>query len=311
MTDGPESDGSIQNGDRRRALSPVLGLDEFRPLSSAVTVEFAAHSSPGARPNNEDHYLILRLSRSQEIVTTSLPQSDVLSRFDEHGYAMLIADGIGGTGTGAVASRVALSTLAHLAMHYGRWNVRVDGRTAAEIIERAEWYYRRVNDAVLERGKESPHLAGMATTLTATYSAGDDLFLAHVGHSRAYIFRDGELTQLTSDDTVANRLTQTPSRPMPVDRATEDLKHILTDTIGGVSARPLVQAAHFRIWDGDCVLLCTDGLIGQVGDERIAEVLTLRRRLDDQCRMLVDLALQGGGRDNVTVLLAQYRVPRH
>ena len=311
MTDGPARDEPIQDGARRRALSPVLGLDEFRPMSSAVTVEFAAQSSPGLRPNNEDHYLILKLSRSQEIVKTSLPQSDVLTHFDEHGYAMLIADGIGGTGTGAVASRVALSTLAHLAVHYGRWNVRVDGRTAAEIIDRAEWYYRRVNDAVVERAKEDELLSGMATTLTATYSAGDDLFLAHVGHSRAYIFRDGELTQLTSDDTVANRLTQTPSRPMPVDRATEDLKHILTDTIGGASARPVVQAAHFRIWDGDCVMLCTDGLISQVGDERIAEILTLRRSLEEQCRTLVDLALRLGGPDNVTVLLAQYRVPRH
>jgi protein phosphatase len=304
------TDRAFEDGERRRALSPILGLDDFRPLSSAVSVEFSAKSHPGrVRPNNEDHYLILRLDRSQEILETSLPKSDFLRRFDEHGYAMLIADGIGGTGTGAVASRVALSTLAHLAMHYGRWNVRVDGRTAAEIIERAEWYYRRVNEAVVERAKENPLLAGMATTLTATYSAGDDLFLAHVGHSRAYIFRDGELTQLTSDDTVANRLAQSTPRPFPVDRATEDLKHILTDTIGGGSGKPIVQAAHFRIWDGDRVLLCTDGLISQVGDARIAEVLTLQRRLDEQCQMLIDLALEHGGPDNVTVVLAQYRVP--
>ena len=125
---------------------------------------------------------------------------------------MFVADGIGGTGPGALASRVALSTLAHLALHYGHWNLRVDGRTAAEIIERAEWYYRRVNEAVIERAKENPLLAGMATTMTAAYGAGDDLFLAHVGHSRAYIFRDGELTQLTSDDTVANRLAAQGAR---------------------------------------------------------------------------------------------------
>jgi serine/threonine protein phosphatase PrpC len=234
----------------------------------------------------------------------------VLRRFDEHGYAMLVADGIGGTGPGALASRVALSTLAHLALHYGRWNVRVDGPTASEIIERAEWYYRRVNEAVIERAKENPLLAGMATTMTAAYGAGDDLFLAHVGHSRAYIFRDGELTQLTNDDTVANLFAQAAPRPFPVDRATEDLKHILTDTIGGGSGKPAVQAAHFRIWDGDRVLLCTDGLISQVGDERIAEVLTLQRRLDEQCQMLIDLALEQGGPDNITVVLAQYRVPR-
>ena len=71
-----------------------------------------------------------------------------------------------------------------------------------------------------------------------------------------------------------------------------------------------MQTAHFRIWDGDRVLLCTDGLISQVGDDRIAEVLALQRRLDEQCQMLIDLALEQGGPDNVTVVLAQYRVPR-
>ena len=132
--------------------------------------------------------------------------------------------------------------------------------------------------------------------MTAAYSAGDDLFLAHVGHSRAYVYRDGELTQLTSDDTVAERLAQMPARPAAGRSPTEDLRHILTDTVGGTNGPPVVQTAHFRIWDGDYILLCTDGLTSQVSDDRIAEVLALRRRLDQQCETLIDLALQRGGR---------------
>ena len=304
------SDAPVQDGARRRALSPILGLDEFSPPSAVVRAEVAARTHCGRlRPYNEDHYLVLQLGRSQEVLESSLPESDILGRFDESAYAMIVADGLGGTGPGGVASRVAIGTLAHLALHYGRWNVRIDGRTASEIIDRAEWYYRRINEALQDRAKSDSTLNGMATTLTAAYAAGDDLFLAHVGHSRAYVYRDGELTQLTNDDTVAEQLLHNP-RPAPFDRPTEDLRHILTETIGGSTEYPTVQTAHFRIWDGDCLLLCTDGLTSQVDDERIADVLSLQRRLDQQCERLIDLALQQGGPDNITVVLAKFRIPR-
>ena len=230
------------------------------------------------------------------MLATSLPESEVTRGFSESGYAMVIADGVGGTGAGAVASRLALATLAHMAVHYGRWNVRVDGQTAGEIIERAEWFYRRINEAVIQRARGDDILAGMSTTLTAAYSAGDDLFVAHVGRSRAYVFRGGELSRLTIDE------------PAGADRDTDDLSQNLTETIGG-GPRLHVHVEHARIWDGDSVLLCTDGLTQCVSEDRIAEVLMLRRRPDEHCQMLIDLALDEGGPDNVTVLLAQYRVP--
>ena len=116
MTDVPFDDAA-----RRRTLAPVLGLDDFRPLSSVVRAEVAARTHSGrGRTYNEDHYLVLRLGRSQEVLASSLPDSDVLARFDESAYTMIVADGLGGTGPGGVASRVALGTLAHLALHYGR-----------------------------------------------------------------------------------------------------------------------------------------------------------------------------------------------
>ena len=79
------------------------------------------------------------------------PTADLPPRFDEYGYALLLADGLGGSGSGAVASRVAVSALAHLALHYGHWNVRIDDRTAVDVFERAEWFYRQVDDAVVRR----------------------------------------------------------------------------------------------------------------------------------------------------------------
>jgi serine/threonine protein phosphatase PrpC len=306
MTDDPESDGLA----RRRALSPLLSMEEFQSLSSLVRVEFGSASHVGkTRMFNEDNYLIVRLSRGQETLASSLSSAETPAKFEEHGYAMLVADGLGGSGPGGVASRVALNTLVHVAIHYGRWNLRVDPRTAAEVTERLEWCYGRVNEAVQRRSRTTPELANMATTLTATCSAGDDLFVAHVGHSRAYLFRAGELRQLTHDQTVENRLAQS-SRPTMFAYATDDLRHILTDTIGGASGAPNVQLGQYRIASGDCVMLCTDGLTSVVPDERIADVLTERRHLQGACDALVELALDAGGPDNVTVLLAQYEVPK-
>jgi len=301
-----EDDGGV----RRRALSPILGTEEFRPLSASVRVEVAGRTHRGkVRPINTDHYLVIRLGRHQETVLSSLAQADLPQEFHEQGYVMLVADGLGEAGSGAVASRLALSTFAHMAVHFGHWNVRVDARTAADIIDQYEAAYGRLNEAVMQRARATPELANMATTLTAAYSAGDELFLIHVGNSRAYLFRDGHLTQMSSDQTLAQRLSENAG-PAPVERATEDLRHILTETIGGRAGGPRIQVEHFRLWDGDRVLICTDGLTDQVDDERIAEILTPYRSLEEQCEALVDLSLESGGHDNVTAVMAQYSIPK-
>lgn len=294
---------------RRAELSPLLGAEDVRPLSASVRVTFGARSHPGkVRQGNEDHYIVLRLGRQQETLATSLTGSDVPERFEESGYAMLVADGLGEGGAGSVASRVALSTIAHLAIHHGKWNLRVDPATASQIFERAEWFYSQADAAVHTRAASSPVLKGMTTALTAIISAGDDLFVSHVGHSRAYLFRDGELTLLTRDHTIERHLAD-HHRPASVERRAQDLRHILTDAIGASGARPLIEVERFKLRNGDCVLLCTNGLTDMVDDARIAEVLALRRDPGEQCALLIDMANRAGGGDNITVILAEYQIP--
>ena len=200
---------------------------------------------------------------------------------------MLVADGLGEGGAGSVASRVALSTMAHLVLHHGKWNLRVDPITAEQIFERAEWFYSQADAAVHTRASSDPALKGMTTALTAAYSAGDDLFVAHVGHSRAYLFRDGELQQLTRDHTIERHLADT-KRPASVERRAQDLRHILTDAVGAPGAHPLVEVERFQLKNGDCVLLCTNGLTDMIDDARIAEVLALRREPGEQCATLIE-----------------------
>ena len=293
---------------RRKALSPLLSVSEFRPLSASVRVEIGASSRAPSHALNTDHYLAVRLSRQQETLATSLSTSDLPSHFEEYGYAMLVADGLGERGAGSVASRVALSTIAHLALQYGRWNLRIDAVTAFEIVKRVEWFYTKADAAVSEERRASDATAGIATALTAAFSAGDDLFVAHVGHSRAYLFRDGALTRLTRDDTVEQQIRD-KRHVAPVKGRAQDLGHILTDALGASAGSPVVEVEQYRLCDNDCVLLCTNGLTDVVDEDRIASILALRRQPQEQCAILTELVPDGEGRDNATVVMAQYRIP--
>lgn len=291
----------------RRVLSPVLDIERFQTLSSAVRVELGATSRRGAlRSQNDDHYLAIRLARSQAVMATSLASSDLPENFQEQAFAFVVADGLGDKGVGSLASRIALSTFAHLALHFGQWNVRIDSYTAAQVMDRARRFYEEINDAVRKGGQDN-ELQGMATTMTAAYSAGDDLFIAHVGHSRAYCFREGELLPLTADHTIAGRNANGP-QPQAVPRSSQDLRHILTDTLGG-SGLPDMLIEHFRLNDGDRLLLCTNGLTDVLDDDHIAETLSGRRRPQEDCVALAELAAALGGEDDITVVLADYRIP--
>ena len=294
---------------RRAALSPILAVDDFRPLSAAVRVEIGARSERGpSRQRNDEHYLVMRLGRTQETLATSLSAADLPSRFEEHTYAMLVADGLGEGGVGSVASRVALSTVAHMALHFGHWNMRVNPPVAAEIMERAEFYYSRADAAVLDRSRTSASLHGMATTLTTAYSVGDELFVAHVGHSRAYLFREGALTLLTRDHTIEQHLADS-GRPVSVERRAQDLCHILTDAVGASGGHPLVEVERFRLKNGDSIMLCTNGLTDTLGEGQIADVLALHRKPDEQCALLTQMAVQLKSKDDVTVVIGQYQIP--
>jgi protein phosphatase len=302
-------DAETDEARRRAVFSQPLTTREFRPLSSSVKVAIAARSHRGAAQRfNDDHYLVVRVGRTQETLATSLSDADVPSRFEENGYAMLVADGLGEAGSGSVASRVALSTIAHCALDQGKWNVRIGAETAAEIRDRAQEYYDRADAEVFAKSLTGPLLSGIATSLTAAYSAGDNLFVVHVGHSRAYLFRRGLLTLLTRDHTLERHLAKSKG-PVAVEQRAQDLGHSLTDAIGADGAPPLVDVEQFRLLNGDAVLLCTNGLTDVIGEAQIANVLALPRQPGEQCDILTDLAKQRGGEDNVTVVLAQYQVP--
>jgi len=293
----------------RSVLSAPVEHDVFQPLSSVARVEVAAASICGAiQAQNTDHYLAIELARQQRTLLSSLPESDLPPPFTEHGYALIVADGLGEAGAGARASRVALSTLAHLAIRYGRWNLRVNATSAAEMTDLGEFYYRRAHEAMLEAKRDDPSLSDMAASVTAVYIAGGDLFFAHVGHAKAFLYRDGRLLQLTVDHTI-EREHAARNGPVQASRQGRDFLHELTDVMGGATD-PRVDIEHFELVTGDRLLLCTNGLTDAVGHDDIAGVLALKRRAADDCQRFVDLARTAHAADDVTVIVADYTVRR-
>src|SRR5262245_12392291 len=127
------------------ARSPKGGYLDFRPTSATAEAEFGARTHVGYRRTiNDDHHMIVRLERHHHVLTTSLPEGAVPRRFEEGAFGMVVADGMGGSGS-ETASRMAIVTLAHLVLHYGKWNVRIsDDATAIEVMQRAERLYRSV-----------------------------------------------------------------------------------------------------------------------------------------------------------------------
>src|SRR5436190_9252699 len=179
------------------AMSPFLGPGDAPPPSVNVEAVFGARSQRGWRHAvNDNHYWVVRVGRYQETVLTSLPDGEIPSRFAEHGYGMAIADGMGSAGE--AASRLAMSTLVHLAIFFGQSHVRVNEPIADEMMDRGFRFYRSIDSTLLQAGSDRP--LGLRTALTVVYSAGQELFFAHVGSSRAYMFRDDCLMQLTPAD---------------------------------------------------------------------------------------------------------------
>ena len=119
---------------RRAAVSGPLEVDPFEPRSSTAVLEIAAVSVKGTlRAHNTDHYLAIKLTRGLETLVSSLAEADLPPAFEEHAYAMLVADGVGSQAEGVRASRAVLNAAAYLAIQYGKWNVRVDTETATVI----------------------------------------------------------------------------------------------------------------------------------------------------------------------------------
>ena len=277
-------------------------------MKPSVEVELGALSHPGlVRDNNEDRFLVSQVERRMRTLTTNLPTGSVPAEFADTGHALFVADGVGGAAAGEIASSTAISVLVRLALDTPDWIMDFEGSRGQEVLARMEERFRRIQDVFVDRARAEPALAGMGTTMTVAGNVGADLIVVHVGDSRAYLFREGELRRLTRDQTVAQMLADA-GEISPEEVARHPARHVLTGALTTHKEESPVELYRLRLLDGDQILLSTDGLTDMVPEDSIARTLGRPGTAAETCQSLVNLALEGGGKDNVTVVLARYRI---
>ncbi|WP_030761252.1 Stp1/IreP family PP2C-type Ser/Thr phosphatase [Streptomyces griseus] len=215
---------------------------------------------------------------------------------EDSGYAgprlLAIADGMGGQAAGEVASSEVISTLV----------VLDDDIPGSDILTSLGTAVQRANDQLRMMVEEDPQLEGMGTTLTALLWTGQRLGLVHVGDSRAYLLRDGVLTQITQDHTWVQRLVD-EGRITEEEATTHPQRSLLMRALGsGDHVEPDLSIREVRA--GDRYLICSDGLSGVVSHQTLEDTLASYQGPQETVQELIQLALRGGGPDNITVIVA-------
>jgi protein phosphatase len=213
---------------------------------------------------------------------------------ERRGLLLVVSDGMGGSLAGEVASRLTVDTVLEAYRGAKGDEPRDDLRGAVEL----------ANRAVHDRGSSDPGMNGMGATCTALAVRGRDAWLAHVGDSRAYLVRNGRIRQLTQDHSLVAQLVQR-NQLTPEEARLDPRRNVVTRSVG-VADSVEVDALRldFELEPGDTLLLCSDGLHGQVNDDELAR-LASGRDLDGAAQAMIALANERGGPDNITVVMAR------
>jgi protein phosphatase len=264
-----------------------------------VRVDASGLSHQGkVRSVNEDHFAIMTLQKAVQLRATNLNDTTLLERLHKpEVYILVVADGVGGATGGKIASGIAVkSVVEYLAEAVGcvrDFDAEQENAFLEQLSHAVERGHERLKEMFQTQG-------GPATTLTMMTLVWPRAYVVHVGDSRGYFLRRGTLKQFTRDQTMGNYLVD-------IGAVTEQhaqkagLYNVLSSAVGG-DLVPTIGVVDLA--DGDAVLLCTDGLTKHVSDERIAEILA-SQSAEAAAHTLIDAALEGGGTDNVTVVVAK------
>ena len=287
-------------------------LDLFSEVST-LTIDGARVDAFGCtdvgrvRRQNQDHYLIATLRQTLEIESTSLPtQTTENLRRRAQALLLLVADGVGGGAGGEEASTQTLDTIVRYVSGTSSFFDRLKERGLEDFRTDITFAVQWSHAALRERTTDtSPELAGMASTLTMALVVWPRAFVSQVGDSRCYHLRPPELTQVTTDQTVARQLVdQGLLQEEAVERS--PLGHVLSQAIGYREPDVWPVLSELELRTGDLLLLCSDGLMKHVPDAQIAELLSTATSASEAASALVGAALQAGGTDNVTVVAARF-----
>ena len=271
------------------------------PRDDEIDVYGLTHTG-SVRQINQDHFLIASIHRRVDVLLTSLTSADAFEMADRRlAFLAMIADGVGGGVGGEKASATALEN----AMQYVTSSMHCYERNDSaetEFVEQLQQAAMKSHAAVLARAAVESDGRTMATTLTLWMGVWPWYYLLQVGDSRYYLFRDDVLTQVTRDQTLAQDLVDQGVFTRAVAESSR-LNNVLSSAIGGETTTPVVT--RLRASWRNVHLLCSDGLTKHVNDEQIAMRLRTMTSARQVCEQLLQDALDGGGSDNITVIVGR------
>jgi PPM family protein phosphatase len=274
-----------------------------KPLPAEIDVCGLTHRGR-VRRENADHFLIASFHRAMQVHNSSIPHTAFSSlSADSRGYVFLVADGVGAFAQAADGSARAIRSVAQYLVDMSEVSLSTDPEREQEIVARVHNAVVETHQALLDMDDDG--LPGSAvTTLTMCVAMWPRLFVVHVGDSRAYRLRDGELAQLTTDQTMAQAMVE--SGIMSRDAAERShYRNVLLSALGSSQFEPEISVCDLD--RNDAAFLCTDGLTRHVSDAEIKERLDRGGTSESICQDLLGLALARGGEDNVTVVMGQVR----
>lgn len=280
--------------------------------TAASAIDAAGATDLGRhRQRNEDAYLIATLQRSMILHDASPGAARGWFAGQPVGTLLVVADGMGGMGAGDVASQVAVESITGYLLNVMSWSSQRDDGPRETSVTLPD--VREQLSSAIVAGDETVKHAGvsigapeMGTTMTIALVAFPVLYVAHVGDSRCYLLRNGVLTRLTTDHTLAQQLAD---QSRPPEQIPASWHHVLWNSLGGSqSSLPQPQVCKHLLEPNDLLLLCSDGLTHHVGDDEIADILRAETSHPDRCQRLIARANELGGSDNITVVVATPRM---
>lgn len=272
-----------------------------KPTDADIDVYGVTHVGK-LRRENQDHFLISTLAKQVRVDQTSLPDiAGLSSAVDRVASLTMVADGVG-SGAGEEASRFAVQAIASFVARSTQVFYAADATEPENFARLLEDAAMRCHADLLEHAASEGKTGRLATTLTLWLGLWPQAYVLQVGDSRCYLYRDGQLTQISRDQTMAEDLVE--KGILTRDRAAHTrYADILSSAIGGPEAAPVVTRV-VRDW-GTIVLLCSDGLTKHVSNERIAERLGALKSSKETCELLLQDALDGDGTDNITIVIGR------
>ena len=269
-----------------------------QPDHTEILVHVFGRTDVGrTREHNEDAFVVADLTRNDASLQPSVRQH----RVGERGTLFMVADGMGGAAAGEIASQMATEIV--LKELRKNWIPSDDqsAETFAVCLKRAA---QAANTAIHGYASTHQEFRGMGTTATIAGLLADTLYLCQIGDSRGYLVRDGVARQITKDQSLMQKLIEA-GELTEEEAAQSERRNIILQALGP-EANIKVDLTYQRLRRGDVLMLCSDGLSGQVTKDQIGDVISNEPDLVAACKKLIDLANQAGGPDNITVIIARF-----